>query len=139
MKLYRVFAGLHYQGSMFAPFFETQWTPKKAEAKKAFDKVMLNDFKQSETDINLLETARVDQLPVTVEKPSPETCFLWIELAEVNLDRKALDPLWGETEYPPNDLVLELADYDQKELAERGLYLNGRKMKPETLKAILQA
>lgn len=135
MKLYRMFGGLQYRGSMFPPFIESQWTPSKKEALKAYQAATYADFKKSDPDS--LFRAKCDQLPQSLEKPSPETCFLWVEFAEVSLDRKALDHLWGETKYPPNDLIIELADYDQKTISERGICMNGRKMSDKTFKSIL--
>lgn len=128
MKLYRVFGGLHYRGSMFQPFFETNWTPSKAKAKGDFKRVTLNDFIKEDIDIEIIERHKDDQLPAYLDKPSPETMFLWIELAEVTTNRKRM---------PANDDILEIADYDQKELSERGLWLNGRKMSPKTFKKII--
>lgn len=135
MKLYRAFGGIHYKSSMYPPFVESNWTPSRKEAQKAYESMTLKDFKKSNAQD--LDNAQVDQLPIKLEKPSKETYFLWIELAEVNLNRKKLAHLWGDTKYPPNDLVLELADYDQNELAERGIWLNGRKMSQKTLTKIL--
>lgn len=128
MKLYRVLGGLHYQGSMFPPFCETQWTEDEKAARKAYGEVMLKHFKQSEIDIEILERSERDQLPISVEKPSTETFFLWIELEEVEINHKRI---------PPNDDIIEIANYDLKVLAERGLWLNGRKMSPKTMELIL--
>lgn len=123
MKLYRTFGSLHYKGGCYAPFISSKWTTKKEDAENYFNTVTLKDFR--EADAEALNAAKMDAIP---GEKTNETYFLWIELVEVEISGKTI---------PPDDEVLEVADYNQTELKERGIWLNGKKMKQEDLKTIL--
>ncbi len=128
IKIYRYDSGCHCEGGLFPPYDnrQTDWSANKQEQIDLYNSASVQFFDKDELEEMVFYNK-------TKPKDKP-IMFIWCFLFEIEVPLKEWEKCLKEDDF---EILPYLVDYNYTDLAEKGIYPNGRNMSKKMLDSIV--